>query len=192
MISSKAASSISLGREQKQVFNILENTNDNIFVTGRAGTGKSVLLEYFKEQSKKSVVVVAPTGVAALNIGGQTIHSLFKIAPELVEVEKLSLSAETKTILKNIDTLVIDEISMVRADLMDGIDYLLKKARGNSLPFGGAQVVMFGDLYQLPPVVDDSSLGQYLFNRYGGQYFFNSSCWQNNLPDIYDLVENYR
>ncbi len=183
---------LKLGTEQKKVFEVLENTSKNVFVTGRAGTGKSVLLEYFRSKSKKAVAVVAPTGVAALNIGGQTIHSFFKIAPKLVEKKKLDLNKETKLILENIDTLVIDEISMVRVDLMDGIDYLLKKARGNSLPFGGAQVVMFGDLYQLSPVVEGRSLADYLESNYGGVYFFNAPVWQDNKPVIYELRENFR
>jgi ATP-dependent exoDNAse (exonuclease V) alpha subunit len=188
-------SKIKLGRQQAQVFEVIKNSDRNVFVTGRAGTGKSVLLEYFKENCKKSVVVVAPTGVAALNIGGQTIHSLFGIAPKLVDKEKLAkekISKETKLILENMDTLLIDEISMVRVDLMDGIDYLLKRARGNDLPFGGVQLVMFGDLYQLSPVVEGRSLQEYLQREYGGVYFFNAPAWQDEMPLIYELQENFR
>jgi ATP-dependent DNA helicase PIF1 len=129
-------SNITLSSEQIELFNRIENTRSNMFITGKAGTGKSVLLQYFKENTKKKVVVVAPTGVAALNVGGQTIHSLFRIKPGFVRQEDLKLTSKTALLLRNIDTVVIDEISMVRADLMDGLDYLLRLAKSNNLPFG--------------------------------------------------------
>lgn len=186
-------SSITLSSQQKKLFDIIENTNNNLFITGRAGTGKSVLLQYFKQKTTKRVVVVAPTGVAALNVGGQTIHSFFKIPPEFITKDKLKLSSKTALLLRNIDTIVIDEISMVRADLMDAMSYLLKEARYDSdLPFGGAQLVMFGDLYQLPPVVNDKELHKYFAHNHGGYYFFNAYCWKNILPEIYELTEVFR
>jgi hypothetical protein len=178
---------ITLSREQELVFEKLESTENNYFITGKAGTGKSLLLEYFKLKSNKKLIVVAPTGVAAINVGGQTIHSLFRIAPGFVDLHNLELDDKVAQLLKNIDTLVIDEISMVRADLMDAIDYLLKKARKSKLPFGGVQMVLFGDLYQLPPIVDDPELYRYFADNHGGYYFFNAHVWNEADLEIIEL-----
>lgn len=183
---------IKLGEEQRAIFDILENTNENVFVTGKAGTGKSVLLQYFKYKSSKQMVIVAPTGVAALNVGGQTIHSLFKIPPQFIEKDSLRVNYKTASLLRHLEAVVIDEISMVRADLMDAIDSLLRQARGNNLPFGGVQMIMFGDLYQLPPVVSDPELHKYFAQNNGGYYFFNAHAWQNAQMKIYELTKNYR
>jgi len=183
---------IELSSEQKFLFNLIETTKTNVFITGKAGTGKSVLLQYFKLNSKKNVVVCAPTGVAALNVGGQTIHSLFKIKPGFVNKDELIPNFRTAELLQHVDTVVIDEISMVRADLMDAIDIILRKARRNSLPFGGVQVVMFGDLYQLPPVVEDKELHKYFFDNLGGYYFFNADVWKNTNMDLYELTNIFR
>jgi len=185
---------IKLSDEQQRIFDIVENEDKNVFITGKAGTGKSALLQYVKYNSKKQVVVVAPTGVAALNVGGQTIHSLFGIPPEFISKERLNqikIYPKTMHLLKNIDTVVIDEISMVRADLMDAIDYVLKKARNSEQPFGGVQLVMFGDLYQLPPVVSDPELHKYFAHNHGGFYFFNAHAW-TELPIIYELTTIFR
>ena len=183
---------LSLGQEQERLFNIIENTGLNLFVTGRAGTGKSVLLQYLRLHSAKKLVVVAPTGVSALNVGGQTIHSLFKIPPELVTKEKLQLSAKTEALLANLDAVIIDEISMVRADLMDGIEIMLRRAKRSRFPFGGVQLIMFGDLYQLPPVIHDQSLVQYFKEQFGGHYFFHAHCFRDDPPKVYELTENFR
>jgi tRNA(Met) C34 N-acetyltransferase TmcA len=113
-------SSIKLSNEQSDVFNLLETTNENYYITGKAGTGKSVLLQYFVENTGKRVVVVAPTGVAALNVGGQTIHSFFKM-PFDIDFDELKVDYKLREILRNIDTVVIDEVSMVRVDLMEAI-----------------------------------------------------------------------
>lgn len=186
-------SDIKLSEEQKKLFDKIENSNENMFITGKAGTGKSILLQYFKQKSKKKLVVVAPTGVAALNVGGQTIHSLFRIPPSFITKESLKIiDYKTSMLLKNINIVVIDEISMVRADLMDAIDYRLKQARSNNLPFGGAQIVMFGDLYQLPPVVSDPELHKYFADNHGGYYFFNAHVWRSSLPKIYELKHIFR
>ena len=183
---------ITLSSEQKSLFDRVENSNENIFITGKAGTGKSVLLQYLRQNSTKKLVVVAPTGVAALNVGGQTIHSLFRIAPGFLTDDKLRLSNKTAYLLQHLDTVVIDEISMVRVDLMNSIDYLLRKARGNDMPFGGVQMVMFGDLYQLPPVVDDEELHKYFVDNFGGQYFFNSPAWRQSSAKVYELTHIFR
>lgn len=183
---------ITLSSEQKALFKVLESTRKNIFVTGKAGTGKSVLLQYFKYKSAKRLVVVAPTGVAALNVGGQTIHSLFRIPPSFIEKDSLRVNYRTATVLRNIDAVVIDEISMVRADLMDAMDSLLRQARSSNVPFGGVQIVTFGDLYQLPPVVDDKELHKYFVDNHGGFYFFNAHCWLGATLDIYELKKVFR
>ena len=162
---------VTLSEEQNQLFEKLENSNSSVFVTGNAGTGKSLLLQYFKTYTKKNIVVVAPTGVAALNVGGQTINSLFRIPPAVITKDKqksLKLNSTTATLLKNLDTVVIDEISMVRVDMLEAIDYLLKRARKSRLPFGGVQMVMFGDLFQLSPIVTSRELRRYFDEMYGG------------------------
>ncbi len=185
-------SHISLSSEQEELFEKMEKTRNNMFITGKAGTGKSILLQYFKQNTSKTIIVTAPTGVAALNVGGQTIHSLFRIKPGFVETEKLNLNSRTALILRNIDAVVIDEISMVRADLMDGIDHMLRLARSNNYPFGGVQMIMFGDLYQLPPVVEDRGLQQYFAHNHGGYYFFNAHAWREKLPDVHELTKIFR
>ena len=109
-----------------------------------------------------------------------------------IDIKALHLSPKSKKILKNIDTLVIDEVSMVRADLMDGIDYLLRRARDNQKPFGGVQLLMFGDLYQLPPVINEPDLINYFEDLNGGYYFFNSLAWNGTELEIYELQQNFR
>jgi len=183
---------IKLGEEQKIVFERLENSTDNIFITGKAGTGKSVLLKYFKHKSSKRMVVVSFTGVAALNVGGQTINSLFKIPPQFIKKDSLKVNYRTATLLRNIDAVVIDEVSMVRADLMDAMDSLLRQARGNDLPFGGVQIITFGDLYQLSPIVSDPELHKYFVANHGGFYFFNAHVSDKDFFKIYELTTNFR
>lgn len=185
-------SDVNLNEEQQNVFKVIEGTRANVYVTGKAGTGKSVLLQYFVENSGKKVAVVAPTGVAALNVGGQTIHSFFRLAPELQDMSTLRVDYKTKELLKHIDTIVIDEISMVRADLMEAINRKLQLARGNELPFGGIQIVMFGDLYQLPPVVTDGQLRRYFDHNYGGIYFFNAPVYKETELKIFELNHIFR
>ncbi len=183
---------LTLSDEQKAVASEIEATKDHFFVTGKAGTGKSVLLQYIKATTQKNFVVVAPTGVAALNVGAQTIHSLFKIPPSLVQENSLRLDARTAKLLSKIEMVIVDEISMVRCDLMDAIDSLLRQAHRNQLPFGGVQMVMFGDLYQLPPVLSDPSLRQYFQENNEGHYFFNAHAWNKTELVIRELTKIYR
>lgn len=184
-------SNIRLSEEQEKIFNLLETTNGHYYITGKAGTGKSVLLQYFVENSGKRVVVTAPTGVAALNVGGQTIHSFFKM-PFDIAFENLKVDYKLREILRNIDTVVIDEISMVRVDLMEAISLKLQLARKNEEPFGGVQMVMFGDLYQLPPVVSDGELDRYFKHNFGGYYFFNAPSIKRAEFHIYELGNIFR
>lgn len=185
-------SSITLSDEQKHVFDFLEANSSNAYVTGKAGTGKSALLQYFVENTQKNVVVVAPTGVAALNVGGQTIHSLFRLAPELQDLQNITVDKKTREIARTIDAVVIDEISMVRADLMEAINVKLQLARDSNLPFGGIQVIMFGDLYQLPPVVQSGQLRSFFEQTYGGIYFFNAPIYQQSELVTFELNHIFR
>jgi ATP-dependent DNA helicase PIF1 len=152
----------------------MEKSKDLLFITGRAGTGKSTLLQLFRQTSRKKMVVLAPTGVAALNVKGQTIHSFFGFPPRLLDPQKDIKKRRFRKLYEKLDTIVIDEISMVRADMLDNIDYFLRVNRENPQPFGGVQMVFFGDLFQLPPVVA-SELEQRIFQTtYQSPYFFSA------------------
>ncbi|MBI3591677.1 MAG: AAA family ATPase [Candidatus Melainabacteria bacterium] len=188
----ETAGEIKLSEEQLDIKNIIESTNKHLFITGKAGTGKSTLLQDIKENTKKRCVVVAPTGVAAVNVGGQTIHSLFRLPPKFITEEDINVGERTKKLLKAIDMVIIDEISMVRVELMDAIDIVLRKARSNNDPFGGVQIIMVGDLYQLPPVVKEEELLQYFTRKYGGIYFLNAKVWQRSSFEMYELKTVFR
>lgn len=187
--------SIALTAEQASILQRIETTNDHIFVTGRAGTGKSTLLQEFVRHTKKSLVVAAPTGVAALNVGGQTIHSLFRLPIGLItdQTKFYPPSEDARTLLKRVQTIVIDEISMVRADLLDGLDRRMRMVRGQRHePFGGAQIIMFGDPYQLSPVVGDSVEKRYLEDHYRSEWFFDSKVWSEAQPTVVELSDVLR
>jgi len=167
----------------------MENSNKNIFITGKAGTGKSTLLQYFREKTKKQVVVLAPTGVAALNVKGETIHSFFSFKPDIT-VEKVQSVEEE--IYKHIDAVVIDEISMVRADLFDCVDRFLRlNGKYKQKPFGGTQVIAIGDLYQLPPVVTEKEK-DFFKERYKSEYFFDSDAFKSVEWEFIELQKVYR
>ena len=143
---------LELNADFQYILDVLENTKGNLFITGRAGTGKSTLLQLFRNTTRKKTVVLAPTGIAALNVKGQTIHSFFGFPPRPLTRQDIKKRANRR-LFQRLEVMVIDEISMVRADLLDSIDYFLRINRENPMPFGGVQVVFFGDLFQLPPVV---------------------------------------
>jgi len=182
---------IKLSAEQEALFQIMEGTKQHLFVTGRAGAGKSVLLRHFREYTKKKIVVCAPTGIAALNVRGQTIHSLFKLPAELIEKGSLSPNVRLRSLLKRLDCIVIDEVSMVRADIMDAIDERLREACNNDIPFGGKQIIMFGDPYQLPPVLE-KGLAPHFEYTYKGHFFFNALVWQEAEFKIFELTQVWR
>lgn len=142
-------------------------------MTGRAGTGKSTLLQLFRRTTRKKVAVVAPTGIAALNVGGQTIHSFFGFPPKPLGRQDIK-KRRNRRLYTNLEVLVIDEISMVRADLLDNIDWFLRLNRDNPSPFGGVQVVFFGDLFQLPPVVTSGPEAMRFQLEYSSPYFFSA------------------
>jgi energy-coupling factor transporter ATP-binding protein EcfA2 len=183
---------IEINEDFKFALELIERRNESVFVTGNAGTGKSTLLKYLIATTKKNVVVLAPTGLAAINVGGQTIHSFFRLPPKLIKIEEIKPSRKA-VIYPKLDAVIIDEVSMVRADLMDGIDYSLRinRKRLND-PFGGVQMIFFGDLFQLPPVVRGRDLEDYFNEVYGGPYFFCSKVFQGNNIRCVELRKIYR
>ncbi|MFH1316023.1 MAG: AAA family ATPase [Candidatus Woesearchaeota archaeon] len=166
----------SLQKENDPLFSILEETDDNFFVTGRAGTGKSTLLRDFVQKTRKNVVVLAPTGLAAVQVEGQTIHSFFRLPPGIISDEELDKERHD-SIYKNVDTLIIDEISMVRADLFDAMDRIMRRCKISEKPFGGTQLILFGDMFQLPPVAGPQEKA-FLSQEYESLYFFGSSAFE--------------
>jgi len=189
-------------KQAQHIIDTIENTYSTVFVTGKAGTGKSTLLDYIRLTSKKKMIVLAPTGISALNVRGETIHSFFGLKPgfELDEAKSMSIDERKKAKFKNIKALAIDEISMVRADLLDAVNTLLCRARQNKEPFGGVQMIFFGDLYQLPPVVTRADRDKF-FSEYESPYFFDANVFgmlsQGNLfsnsgLQVIELKKMYR
>ncbi|MEM6397361.1 MAG: PIF1 family DEAD/DEAH box helicase [Bacteroidota bacterium] len=164
----------------------------DLFITGRAGTGKSTLLRLFRQTTSKRVVVLAPTGVAALNVKGQTIHSFFGFPPRLIQAKDVRINRRYQRLYEKIDTLIIDEVSMVRADLLDAIDKSLRMHRGIPRPFGGVQLVLFGDLFQLPPVVSSQAEKQYFKECYPSAYFFAAHALDELDLEMIELEQVYR
>ena len=185
--------------ELQLAHDFVQYTGNNIFLTGRAGTGKTTFLHNLKALSPKRMIVVAPTGVAAINAGGVTIHSFFQLSfgprvPGYSDSEDrkgLRFSGEKRNIIKSLDLLVIDEISMVRADLLDSIDERLRKFRRNNQPFGGVQLLMIGDMQQLPPVVKDDEWNM-LSKYYKTAFFFSSLALQKTNYITITLQYVYR
>jgi len=200
-------STIDINPQFEQVLRFVNNTNQLIFLTGKAGTGKTTLLKYIKENTYKQISIVAPTGVAAINAGGSTIHSFFQFPftpflPSLKESGELNSTKTNLPVLKynsqrlaifrNLELLVIDEVSMVRADMLDQIDVTLRQTRKKwHLPFGGVQVMLIGDMYQLPPVVQQEEW-KILNQVYTSCFFFDSFVIQNNPPVFIELEKIYR
>ena len=194
----------------EKVLTFIDFTNQSIFLTGKAGTGKTTLLRKIKEQSTKKIIVVAPTGVAAMNAKGTTINSLFQLPPGsffpgdidlqrlqsgIVSIQSLvsdlSYSRDKLTLLNELELLVIDEVSMVRCDLLDVIDAILRAIRKNNAPFGGVQLLLIGDLYQLPPVSKREEWS-FLRNVYPSPYFFDAVVIRNNPLLQVELTEVFR
>lgn len=179
-------------------FDYVCNTDKNIFLTGKAGTGKTTFLHRIKTEPVKRMAVVAPTGVAAINAGGMTIHSFFQLpfGPYLPgnsrdAASQRKFSREKIRLIQSLDLLVIDEISMVRADLLDGIDEVLRRYKDHYKPFGGVQLLMIGDLHQLPPVVKDEDWSL-LRPYYQTPFFFSSQALQKTEPVVIELKHIYR
>ena len=189
-------SEIKLSKEQLALFEYIEKDGQTVFVTGRAGTGKSTLLGYLRDNTDQKVVVCAPTGVAAYNVGGITIHSLFGFPFGALTASDVAkhLGRRAREVLREIDMLIIDEVSMVSANLMDSIDVALRVARGKpKLPFGGCKVIMFGDPYQLAPVpARGEELAKLVEMEYRSQWFFDARVWASERMEIFELVEIFR
>lgn len=196
--------------ESQQALHLMEDTQENVFLTGEAGTGKSTLLQYFRQSTKKNVVVLAPTGVAALNVRGQTIHSFCGFGPDITvqKVKRLGAWSPKKKLLQKVSMIVIDEISMVRADLLDCVDKFLRlNGPAGHVPFGGIQMVFIGDLFQLPPVEkgfvtrSDSTNASESTNyipignqqgMYASPYFFDSEAFRHTAFQYIQLKTIYR
>jgi len=190
----------------------INQTQKSIFLTGKAGTGKTTLLREIIATTHKNTVVVAPTGIAALNAGGVTIHSMFQLPfsafiPSYDEASKFTETVKfenketlrrhfkmnnvKRNVIRNMELLIIDEVSMLRADLLDAIDFMMQTVRRNSKTFGGVQVLFIGDLLQLPPVIRDEEW-RTLRNYYKGKFFFHSHAIQQNPPLYIELSKIYR
>lgn len=200
-----------LSAEAKYVLQFINQTNRSIFLTGKAGTGKTTLLKEIISTTHKKCVVVAPTGIAALNAGGVTIHSMFQLPfggfipdnslPQFFENSKFEtkatlrrhfkMSGLKKSVIQNMELLIIDEVSMLRSDLMDAIDFMLQSVRRKSQPFGGVQVLFIGDLLQLPPIIRDEEW-RTLRSYYKGKFFFHSHVIQQNPPLYIELSKIFR
>lgn len=186
-----------LDDEQNKAFEIMMNTDRNLFITGVAGTGKSFLIEVFVRFYKKNVLKMAPTGIAARNIEGVTLHSVFGYnnleKTPLSELSELTLrlARDKKTILKEVNVFIIDEISMVRADILDKIDLILQIVNDNSIPFGGKQIIALGDLFQLPPIAKRKPVDRFNI-EYEDVYFFNAHSYKDGNFLFLELTINHR
>ena len=175
--------------EQQMAFDIVANTNTCLFITGKAGTGKTTFVKRIQEEINKNFIVLAPTGIAAINVGGETIHSFFGFPLEVLgPYTRIEVSDEKKMLLEKVDTIIIDEASMVRSDMVDGMDRYLRSAFCTHMPFAGKQVVFVGDLYQLPPVVKRGSVDEEMLNDIYGAgmpFFYKAQVLKRmNLPKI--------
>ena len=182
-----AGAELELTEKQRRVAEAVTEDRGHLLVTGRAGTGKSTLLEHVVATSGRRVAVCAPTGVAALNVGGQTIHSLFKLPIGLIGPAPLVQDRALQRLLSAIDVLIIDEVSMVSADLLDAVDRSLRQARANTAPFGGVQVVLFGDPFQLAPVSGGPEERDYYAVAYRSMWFFDAHVWEEAELTVHEL-----
>ena len=185
---------VALSSQQSEVLERIENSSDHVFITGRAGTGKTTLLQAFVENTAKVVAVSAPTGVAALAVGGQTIHSLLRLPLGIIGSRELGfIPKESLAVLANLDALVIDEVSMVSADVLDALDRRLRQAkRKRNTAFGGIQLIMFGDPYQLAPVVSGQAEKAYYQDHYRSPWFFDAKVWRETEMSVQELDTIHR
>lgn len=178
--------------EQQLAFEMIEKTNTSLFITGKAGTGKTTFIKNIQEKIDKNFLVLAPTGIAALNVGGQTMHSFFGFPFEAMglglDLREIKTSLDNTNLLNHTDTIIVDEASMVRADLVDAMDRVLRSLSKTHLPFGGKQMLFVGDLFQLPPVVKEGSADAELLHALYGAgmpYFYKAHVLKRmNLPKI--------
>ena len=184
----------------KLAADIVSHTSQSVFLTGKAGTGKTTFLHYIKQNVDKNVIVAAPTGVAAINAGGVTLHSLLQLPfepfiPNFEGKKKLDYHFKLRKskieMLRELDLLIIDEVSMLRADMLDAIDYMLRRYRNSQQPFGGVQILFIGDMFQLPPVVQ-SAEWELLKHYYPSPFFFHAQVLENQIPLYIELKTIYR
>ncbi len=175
----------------QQAFNLIENTQENVFLTGKAGTGKSTFLNYLRKNTLKNAVVLAPTGVSALNVNGQTIHSFFKFKPGLIDVSRIKKKSPWR-IYTELELLIIDEISMVRADTFQAIETFLRyNGPHQGEPFGGVQICVIGDLFQLPPIVSYNEQ-QIFYSLYHTSFFFGCAAFEEADFKLVEFTEIFR
>lgn len=194
----------------KLAYDYVMNTACHIYLTGKAGTGKTTFLKYIKQHCTKNMVVVAPTGVAAINAGGMTMHSFFQLpfGPYIADAPRgfgmnenivdknallgnLKFGGNKKKLIEELELLIIDEVSMLRSDMLDAIDTVLRVIRKKSKPFGGVQVLFIGDLYQLPPVVKDTEASIFK-SYYESPFFFHAKVFEDTRPVFIELKKIYR
>ena len=175
----------------KEIISLFEKSSKNIFITGKAGTGKSSLIRYLKNNTKKNLVLLAPTAIAALNINAKTIHSFFNFPFHIITKPDIK-KHYNKRLINKIDAMLIDEASMLRPDIVDAIDLTLQVTRDNNQPFGGIQMILVGDLYQLPPVItrDEVDIMSSLYPS--GNFFFNSNVFSTSDIMKFELTKVYR
>ncbi len=184
----------------KELFNQIENSNASFFITGKAGTGKSTFVHYFAQKTQKKVLMTAFTGIAAINVGGQTIHSFFRfplkpLMPEDDEITTFRDFTQKYKIIQKIDTIVIDEVSMLRSDILEALDFSLRKNGGDpNKKFGGKQLLFIGDIFQLPPVVDSTDeVEKFIFSEvYNSEYFFDSHSYKEINPTYFEFRKSHR
>lgn len=195
-LSKSVADLDSLNLVQKKLFDTIEHTHQNIFIHGQAGTGKSTFIKYLKKHSKKRIRLVAPTAIAALNIEGTTIHSMFTLPLSDYIVLKdvlVKRRKKLKSILKKTDILIIDEVSMLRPDILDTIETLCCQARGNLSLFGGLQIILIGDLCQLPPIINHNVIPIFKQEYQTTEpYFFDAKSYLKGAFKTFELTEVYR
>lgn len=183
---------VEINAQFRRALDIMELAGRHVFITGKAGTGKSTLLSYFRSTTRKNVIILAPTGVAALNVQGETIHSFFRFKPDITPEKVRKPSKATQAFFGKIDAVIIDEISMVRADLLDCVDTAMRLNTGKKdQPFGGIKMILIGDLYQLPPVVTNEE--ENLFKGvYTSPYFFSARVFNAIDLELIELDKIYR
>ena len=185
-------SDFELTQEFSTALELMEHTHRHLYITGNAGTGKSTLLHYFKKQTHKEVALLAPTGIAAVNIGGATIHSFFRFPTRFITLDDIKKIRGKADLFAALQCIIIDEASMVRADMMDAIDASLRLNRNRpSEPFGGVQLVLIGDLYQLPPVIEQD-LEEYFADNYRTPYFFSAKVFSEVQLQKIELQRVFR
>ncbi len=182
-------------REQQLAYKLIATTNSSFFLTGKAGTGKTTFLKHITQTVQKNFVVLAPTGIAAINAGGETLHSFFGLPFNAIGPREMLKLRQTKIdIIKNTDTFIIDEVSMVRCDLIDAIDRTLRRIAGNVMPFGGKQMVFMGDIFQLEPILktpEDKMLIHDVYNT-DKPFFFKAQVFNRMQLRSIEFQKNYR